>query len=227
MIAPVLVVGAGQAGFQLALSLRDQGYDGPVTLIGDETPDPYQRPPLSKDYLTAKEVPSSELVALRPASFYQDRDITLRTGQLAVAIHRSERVVELDSGERIGYGHLVLATGANPLVPMLPGADLDGVLTLRTLPEAQRLRDRLGAPGRLVVVGGGFIGMEVAAAASRAGQQVTVVEAADRILGRVISPEIGDRLHHRHQREGVDIRIGAQVAALGGEDGASPRGAAR
>ena len=218
MTDAVVVVGAGQAGFQTALSLRERRFEGPVVLIGAEDVAPYQRPPLSKAYLV-DDPPREEDVILRPEAFYQDKDIEVRRGRRAVALDRAARTVTLDDGTSVSYGHLVLATGTRPLTLAVPGAELAGVFALRTLADARRLRSRLRPGARLVVVGGGFVGMEVAAAAAGAGMHVTVLEAADRILARVVAPEIGGHLHDTHRDRGVDVRTGVTVAGLVGEGG--------
>ena len=182
----VVIVGTGQGGFQTAASLREGGFDGRVVLVGDEPDLPYQRPPLSKAYLTGKA--DAALVRLRPERFYADRRLELRAGERAAAIDRAGRQVVLTSGERLPYDHLVLATGAHNRALPVPGGELDGVFQLRSLAEAEALRRRLDGARRAVVVGAGFIGLEFAAVAAERGLEVTVVEAADRVMARAVSP---------------------------------------
>src|SRR5216684_1090886 len=164
---PVVIVGAGHAGFQLAASLRQHGFDGGIALISDEPVLPYQRPPLSKDYLDGKI--GLDLLLMRPEAFYRDHRIDCLTGTRVTEIDRGAKTIRLASGERLGYGHLVLATGARNRVPPLPGIELDGVCYLRSLAETDELRQRLNAAERVVVIGAGFIGLEFAAAHRRAG----------------------------------------------------------
>ncbi|WP_200301567.1 NAD(P)/FAD-dependent oxidoreductase [Streptomyces adelaidensis] len=183
--APVVVIGAGLAAVQLADSLREAGYDGPVTLIGEMPGLPGQRPPLSKEFLTGDL--SRQGVTLRAEGFYADRDIRLPAGHRAVRIDRARRTVALQDGSTVGYGHLVLATGTRPRPLPLPGADLDGVLPLRTVEDAERLRTRLRAARDVVIVGAGFIGLEVAAACRALGRRAVVFDIAGQAMGRAVS----------------------------------------
>ena len=169
---PVIIVGAGHAGFQLAASLRQHAFEGAITLIGDEAGLPYQRPPLSKDYLDGKI--GLDLLLMRPEAFYRDHRIDYLPGMGVIEIDRVGKTVRLASGERLPYGHLVLATGARNRVPPLPGVELDGVCYLRNLAETHDLRDRLEAAERTVVIGAGFIGLEFAAVARDQGKSVEV-----------------------------------------------------
>ena len=210
----VVVVGAGHAGFQLAASLRQQGFDGPVTLIGDEPVLPYQRPPLSKDYLDGKI--GLDLLLMRPEAFYRDHRIDYLPGARVAEIDRADKAVRLASGERLGYGHLVLATGARNRVPPLPGIDLDGVCYLRTLAETDQLRERLAAAGRIVVIGAGFIGLEFAAVARAAGKHVHIVELVDRVMARVVAVPTSGFFAEAHRRAGVEFSFGAQAVRIAG-----------
>ncbi|WP_336156945.1 NAD(P)/FAD-dependent oxidoreductase [Amycolatopsis sp. VC5-11] len=213
-----VVIGAGHAGFAAATALRDTGVDGPVTLLDVHCGLPYQRPPLSKAYLLGKA--DRARVAFRPAAYYERREITLRTGQPAVAIDRSARTVRLRSGETVGYDTLVLATGARPRPLPVPGHDLGGVLVLRTLPDADALRARLETARRPVVIGGGFIGLEFAAVAAAGGTPVTIVEAAQRILSRSVSAHTAAQLEKAHHGWGNTVRTGTGVQRIiGGHDG--------
>ena len=207
----VLVVGAGQSGFQAVASLRDKGFAGRVVLIGDEPGVPYQRPPLSKAYLTGAAGP--EQLRLRGEDFFAEKDIELVAGRVAELDRAGSRVV-LEDGTALEYDHLVLATGSRNRALPVPGADLPGVLTLRTRDDADRLRAELEQAGHVVVIGGGFIGLEFA---SHAGRAVTVVEAQDRLLNRVATPEISAYFAELHERAGHTVLLGQGVTALHGE----------
>ncbi len=209
----VVIVGGGQAGFQTAASLREGGFAGDVTLVAGEGVLPYQRPPLSKSYLTGGADGFDEVV-LRPAAFYAKRDIEVAAGDPATAVDRAAHTVRLASGRTLRYDRLVLALGARPRVLALPGAGLPGVLTLRGFAEAAEVRRRLAASRRVVVVGGGFIGLEVAAAGRALGREVTVVETQSRCMARALSPVSADHLAAEHERQGVRLLLGAQVAGL-------------
>ena len=210
----VVIVGAGHAGFQLAASLRQHGFDGPIFLVGEEPGLPYQRPPLSKDYLDGKI--GLDLLLMRPEAFYRDHRIEVLRGARVAAIDRAARHVALASGERLPYGHLVLATGARNRAPPLPGLDLDGVCWLRTLAETDALRERLAAAERVVVIGAGFIGLEFAAVARAHGRHVHIVELTDRVMGRVVSPPVSQFFAAAHRRAGVEFSFGAQAARIAG-----------
>lgn len=210
---PVVVIGGGQAGFETTVSLRSKGHTGPVILVGAESGVPYQRPPLSKAYLHTSGEEVDELV-LRPESWFERNDIGLRQGVSATRIDRDDRVVTLADGERLPFEHLVLATGArNRLLPV-PGADSEGVHYLRTLDEARRLVAALGRCSSIAVVGAGFIGLEIAAAAVKKGATTTVVEATDRPMGRAVSRPVSEFVTRLHRDNGVDLRLGCGVARV-------------
>ncbi|RZU63669.1 NAD(P)/FAD-dependent oxidoreductase [Zhihengliuella halotolerans] len=216
--AGVVVIGGGQAGIQAADSLRAAGYEPPVTVIADEDGLPYQRPPLSKDYLG--QGPSPEPLPLRAGGFFVDRRIDLRRGVAATAIDRTRRRVALSDGEHLEYDYLILATGASNRVLTCPGAELPGVRGLRTLEDAQALRGELETVGDVVVVGAGFIGLEFAAAARQRGVRVTVLEFGDRPMGRALTPAAGDWFAGAHRRNGVDLRFGEGIGSIAaGDDG--------
>src|SRR5437764_4162758 len=185
---PIIIVGAGHAGFQLAASLRQHGFEDRITLISDEPVLPYQRPPLSKEYLDGKI--GLDLLLMRPEAFFRDHRIDYLPGARVSEIDRAGKTVRLASGERLQYGHLVLATGARNRVPPLPGIELDGVCYLRTLAETDLLRDRLAVAEHIVVIGAGFIGLEFAAVARGKGKPVQILELTDRVMGRVVCPVI-------------------------------------
>lgn len=209
----VVIIGAGQAGFQCAASLREQGWPGRIVMVGDEQDPPYNRPPLSKEYLNGA---ADVDVPLRPKSFYDRNGIELIMGTSAVAIDRRSQVVELSSGSSLPYDELVLATGADPRRPAEDEARLTGVTVLRSRTDADSLREQLDHCRSLVIVGGGFIGTEVAAvAASRT--NVTILERAPRILNRVLSTAVAEHAQRLHSAQGVDVRTSVTVAGLIGD----------
>jgi 3-phenylpropionate/trans-cinnamate dioxygenase ferredoxin reductase subunit len=208
----VVIAGGGQAGYQTAASLRTEGFDGQITIIGEEPGLPYQRPPLSKAYLLGKQETRHAL--LRPESFYQANRIDLRTGQRVSAIDRFSRRVELASGGRVAYDTLVLATGARNRILPIQGAMLDHVCYLRTLAEAALLRERLAAAAAVAVIGGGFIGLEAAAAARTLGKRVTVIEAQDRLMARVLAPETSGYFLSTHMAQDVAIALTSPAQAI-------------
>jgi 3-phenylpropionate/trans-cinnamate dioxygenase ferredoxin reductase subunit len=215
--ARVVVIGAGQAGVQVADALRAGGHDGPITLVGAEPVLPYQRPPLSKEHLAPGGTPVP--LPLRAERFFTDRRIDLRTGVTATALERTSRTVLLDDGAALPYDVLVLATGAAHRGPAVPGADLAGIHALRTLADARALRAGLTRARSVLVVGAGFVGLEVAAAARAHGSAVTVLEAADRPLARALSREAARHVAEVHRRTGTDLRLGEAVAAFTGRKG--------
>ena len=213
----VVVVGAGLAGATAAQTLRDEGFDGAVVLVGEEPVRPYERPPLSKEYLQGKA--ERDTVFVHPEHWYDDNTVELRTGAAATAIDRRSRAVALADGERLPYDHLILATGSTPRRLDVPGATLAGVRYLRRLPDSDQLKDAFGQLPRVVVIGGGWIGLETAAAARVAGLEVTVLEAADVPLGRVLGPDLAQVFADLHRDHGVDLRCGVEVAAITGDHG--------
>lgn len=216
--APIVVIGAGQAGFSAANRLRDLGHAGPITLVGAESEAPYQRPPLSKAYLLGDM--SRDRLFLRPADYYANRNLTLRLGQTATQILPGEHKVSLSDGSNLTYQRLLLATGASPRrLPSEIGGNLEDVLVMRSLADADAMSRTL-QPGRhLLVVGGGYIGLEAAASAVKLGLKVTLIEAADRILQRVAAPETSDYFRKLHLSHGVDLREGTGLSHLMGQNG--------
>lgn len=210
----VLIVGAGHAGTTLAGLLRQAGHSGPIELFGDEMDPPYHRPPLSKKF-TGGELEQW----LRPAEFYREQDITLRLGEQIVAVDRAAGQVRAASGGSYGYDYLVLATGARPRPLPVSGVDLEGVVSLRTLADARILRQCVADQHSLAIVGGGYIGLEVAAVARRSGVEITVVEREERVLCRIASPLLSEILCAHHRGQGTRIVTGAQVTRLDGADG--------
>ena len=214
----IVIIGGGQAGVQVADSLRAGGHAGSITVITDEPGLPYQRPPLSKDYLAAGSDPSP--LPLRAASFFSDKDISLRAGTPATAVDRAGKTVTLSDGIRLPYDHLVFASGAANRALTCPGADLPGVHGLKTLGDAESLHGSFGAARNVVVVGAGFIGLEVAAAARARGCGVTVLEFAPRPMGRALSPGMGDWFTAAHTGLGVTMALNEGIAHFeAGPDG--------
>jgi 3-phenylpropionate/trans-cinnamate dioxygenase ferredoxin reductase subunit len=212
----VVIVGAGQAGYQVAASLRQEKFTGTITLIGDEPGLPYQRPPLSKAYMLGK-IGLANL-RFRPAHYYTEHTIDLVEGRVA-AIDRTNRRVTLVSGEAIGYGHLVLAMGAHNRMLPVPGAELDGVFGLKTLADADAIAPRLNVAKNVVVVGAGFIGLEFAAVASSLGVAVHVLEVGDRPMARAVSPEMSEAFRAAHAGWGVYLDFRQGLARILGENG--------
>jgi 3-phenylpropionate/trans-cinnamate dioxygenase ferredoxin reductase subunit len=210
-----IIAGAGHAGGQTAISLRQAGYEGRIVVCGDEPVPPYQRPPLSKKYLSGEL--ALERVFLRPESFYATHDIELRLGNAVREIDPERRSVVLEGGESLAYTDLVIATGSRPRRLDLPGSDLGNVFYLRTLEDADAIGKELVAGRRLVVVGGGYIGLEIASTARGLGMEVCVVEAADRILGRVTAPEMSAYYTRAHRSRGVDVRLSTGIVSFEGD----------
>ena len=213
----VAIVGTGQAGFQTAASLRQEGYAGRIVLIGDEPVPPYQRPPLSKAYL-ARESGLDELW-LRPESFYTQHQIDVVAGETVTAIDRVDRRLRLASGGELPWEYLVLATGARCRPLPMPGAELDGVLPLRTLADADILRERLDQVRDIVVVGAGFIGLEFASVAITRGAVVHIIEVTQHPMGRVVSATISKFFTDVHRRWGAEVSLGTGVTRILGAGG--------
>jgi 3-phenylpropionate/trans-cinnamate dioxygenase ferredoxin reductase subunit len=213
-----VIIGTGQAGFQTAASLRIEGFQESITLIGEEPHIPYQRPPLSKGFPLGTQ--DLETIQLRPKNFYADHQINLSAGERVTALDRTSRQVTLASGSHVPYDELVLATGARNRLLSVKGAELDGVLYLRSLDEAVALKERLKTAQEIVVIGGGFVGLELAAVASSLGKSVTVLEALPRLMSRVVAPIISDFYRELHSNKGVRVFCGAYVSEIAGTLGA-------
>jgi 3-phenylpropionate/trans-cinnamate dioxygenase ferredoxin reductase subunit len=213
----VVVIGSGQAGVGVAEGLRAKDSAAQVTVIGGEVELPYERPPLSKDVLLGKT--TIDDVRLRSQQWYQAHNVDLRLATWVERIDRDARTVILGDGGVLPYDHLVLATGSRPRRLPVPGADLDGVLSLSTPDDSARLRERLARAQHVVIIGAGFIGLEVAAAATAAGHRPAVIELADRVLARVAGPLLSAQVAARHLERGVDLRLSTGVTELRGTDG--------
>jgi 3-phenylpropionate/trans-cinnamate dioxygenase ferredoxin reductase subunit len=209
----VVIIGAGQAGVQVAQSLRQLGHDGRIMLIGDEPHLPYQRPPLSKAYLKA----GGDL-SIRPEQTFATLNIELIRGERAQKIDRAARTVSCAVGT-LSYDRLVLATGTRPRQLQIPGSGLRGILSLRSIEDADRLTDALAKAQNVAIIGGGFIGLEVATTARAMGKSVTVLEAAGRVMARAVAPQISSWFETMHRNMGTDVRCGAGVAELQGDGG--------
>ncbi|MFT3930778.1 MAG: FAD-dependent oxidoreductase [Spongiibacteraceae bacterium] len=216
MTNTTVIVGAGQAGGDMATALRQMGYTGRIILIGDEKAPPYRRPPLSKAYLSGEI--NEDALYLKPLATYEKQNIELRTGVSVTAIDRQAHTVTLDNGETIKYDKLALTTGGRARRLPLPGAEKPNVHYVRTLDDIGRLKEQFKEGNRLVIVGGGYIGLEAASVGIKKGLKVTLVEALPRMLARVTGPELSQYYYGVHTAHGVDIRLGAGVQALEGSD---------
>src|SRR5687768_15089763 len=208
MTAPIVIIGGGMAAGNAAVELRESGFDGDVVLFADESHPPSERPPLSKDYLAGKA--EEEDTYLKPLEWYAERDIDVRTGTRVESIHLADKVVHVADGSQ-PYSRLLIATGAQPRTLPLESTDRISVVYLRSLDDARRLRERAVAGARLLVVGGGWIGMEVAATARERGAEVTIVEPAEQPLLNALGPDLGRRLADVHRDHGVDLRTSTSV----------------
>jgi 3-phenylpropionate/trans-cinnamate dioxygenase ferredoxin reductase subunit len=207
-----VIAGGGLAGAKAAQALREQGYDGRIVLAAEEELAPYERPSLSKAYLQGKA--GQDTLFVHPADWYESHGVELLLGTAVTAIDRGGRQVTLSDGQHLAYDRLLLATGAAPRHLPLPGADADGVLYLRRVADSDRIRDAFGTASRILIVGAGWIGLEVAAAARLAGAQVTVLESAALPLLRVLGPQVAPVFADLHREHGVDLRLGVHVAEI-------------
>jgi len=217
MNAAYMITGASLAGAKAAETLREEGFDGPIVLIGDEDERPYERPPLSKDYLLGKA--EREAIYVHPPAWYAEHDVDLRLGTLVTGVDAAAHEVTLADGSRIGYAKLLLTTGSSPRRLAVPGADSGGVLYLRRVADSDRIRAAFQTASRVAVIGAGWIGLETAAAARSAGVEVTVLETAELPLLRVLGREVAEVFADLHREHGVDLRFGVQVAEITGSGG--------
>jgi 3-phenylpropionate/trans-cinnamate dioxygenase ferredoxin reductase subunit len=215
MVQTVVIVGAGHAAVQAVDTLRREGHTGPIVLVGDEPYLPYNRPPLSKKYLAGEL--ERERLWLRSAQFYQQHRVDTRLGVRVTAIDRSTQRLRLNDGSELTYDKLILCMGSTPRRLEVPGHDLAGIHTLRTIADVDAIRADLAGARRLVVVGGGYIGLEAAACARHLGLEATVLEMADRVMARVVAPEVSAFYTQRHEREGVRIACNTTVTGFGGD----------
>ena len=213
----VLIVGAGHGGAQAALALRQHKYAGSVALLGDEPDPPYERPPLSKEYFSGEK--SFERILIRPQAIWAERDIELQLLRRVVAVDPAEQNVVLSDGSRIGYGKLIWATGGAPRRLSCSGSDLMGVHNVRTRADADRMLAETPKVQNVVVIGGGYIGLEAAAVLAKLGKQVTVLEAMDRVLARVAGEPLSRFYEAEHRAHGVEIHLNAKMDCLIGHDG--------
>jgi len=211
----IVIAGAGQAAGQAVVSLRQNGHEGRIVLVGEESILPYQRPPLSKKYL-AGELPAERLL-VRPQEFYEEQGVECRLGTRVARIDRDDRQLVMADEEAIPYDRLILSLGSRVRRLPVDGTELQGVHYLRTVADVDAIRQDFGKGARLVVIGAGYIGLEVAAVARQAGLDVTVVEMADRVMSRVVSPEISDFYQIEHTNQGVRFRLGTAVSAIAGK----------
>src|SRR3954447_542569 len=211
----IVIVGAALAGAKAAETLRSGGFDGRVVLIGTEEDRPYERPPLSKDYLRGEA--GRDVIYVHEPGFYAEQRIELRLGRTATSLDTSLKQVVLDDGEQLRYDRLLLTTGAEPRRLTVPGGDLDGVFYLRSVGDSDALRERLDRGGTVVVIGAGWIGSEVAASARQRGLEVTVIEPLTVPLERVLGPELGAVYRDIHSDHGVQMLMGTGVEAFEGD----------
>ncbi|PAP92055.1 NAD(P)/FAD-dependent oxidoreductase [Mesorhizobium wenxiniae] len=212
----VVIIGAGHAGVQAAASLREEGFGGGVILVGDEPELPYHKPPLSKSFIKDSEARSQPL---RGERFYLENAIDLRRGTRISRIDHRGRVLDIDGGGTIAFKHLILATGSRARALEIEGGDLSGVRSLRSLADARSIGELSRIAAEIVILGGGFIGLELAATLAACGRSVTVVEAADRLLSRAVSPAVATHVRHRLEANGVRILTGTSIGRLDGNSG--------
>lgn len=211
----VVIVGAGHGGAQVAIMLRTQKFAGTIAIIGDEPELPYERPPLSKEYFAGEK--EFERIQLRPAKYWDERDVTMLLGTRVVAVDAAAHRVTTDGGQTIGYGKLVWATGGSPRMLPIPGGDLPGVQGVRTRADADAMKAASETANQIVVIGGGYIGLEAAAVLRKAGKRVVLLEALERVLARVAGTELSRFYEREHREHGVDLRLGVSVEAIEGD----------
>ncbi|MFZ5747597.1 MAG: NAD(P)/FAD-dependent oxidoreductase [Pseudomonadota bacterium] len=213
----VLIVGAGQGGAQAAIALRQAKFEGSIAMIGEEHELPYERPPLSKEYLAGDK--EFDRLLLRKPEFWTERDVAVLTGRRVIAVDAAAHRVMTDEGDTFAYGKLVWATGGHPRRLACEGGDLTGVHTVRTRADVDRMIVEMPAVHRAVVIGGGYIGLEAAAVLAKFGKQVVLLEALDRVLARVAGEPLSRFFEAEHRAHGVDVRLGAVVAGIEGAGG--------
>ena len=213
----IVIVGAGHGGAQAAIALRQRKFTGTIAIVGEEPEIPYERPPLSKDYLAGEK--PFERILIRPAAFWADRDVAMLTGRRVTAVDPAAHELATDDGATIGYGTLIWATGGHPRRLTCSGHDLIGVHGVRTRADVDRMMGELATTERVVVIGGGYIGLEAAAVLTKLGKHVTVLEALDRVLARVAGEPLSRFYEAEHRAHGVDVRLGSMVECIEEADG--------
>ena len=212
----VLIIGAGHGGAQAAIALRQGKFAGSIAVLGDEPELPYERPPLSKEYLAGDK--SFDRILIRQPAFWEEREVTMLSGRGVVSVDPLAHRVTTDDGAEVGYGKLIWATGGHARRLSCDGHDLTGVHTVRTRADADRMIAEMPAVTNAVVIGGGFIGLEAAAVLAKFGKQVTLLEALDRVMARVAGPDLSNFYQEEHRSHGVDVRLGVAVTAIEGDD---------
>ena len=213
----IVIVGAGHGGAQAAITLRQRKFEGTIAIVGEEPELPYERPPLSKDYLAGEK--TFERILIRPPGFWSERDVTMLTARRVTAVDPAAHGVTTDDGATIGYGELIWATGGHARRLSCTGHSLAGVHSVRSRADVDRMMDDLASTTRVVVIGGGYIGLEAAAVLAKLGKQVTVIEALERVLARVAGPDLSRFYEAEHRAHGVDVRLSTAVACIEERDG--------
>ncbi|HEX5537555.1 MAG TPA: FAD-dependent oxidoreductase [Sphingobium sp.] len=208
----VLIVGGGHGGAQAALLLRQTGFEGSIAIVGDEKEPPYERPPLSKEYMAGEK--TFDRILIRPAQFWSDRSVDLLIGKRVKRIDPVGKTVTAGDDETIGYGKLIWAAGGSPRMLTCPGADADGIFAIRKREDVDAIMERLSGVDHVAVIGGGYIGLEAAAVLTKLGKKVTLLEALDRVLARVAGEELSRFYEAEHRAHGVDLRTGAMVESI-------------
>jgi 3-phenylpropionate/trans-cinnamate dioxygenase ferredoxin reductase subunit len=213
----ILIVGAGHGGAQAAIALRQRKFEGTIAIVGEEPEIPYERPPLSKEYLFGEK--TYERILIRPAAFWDERNVVMLSSRRVMCVDSEARTVGIESGEVISYGQLIWSAGGRARRLSCAGHDLKGVHTVRTRADVDRIMSELADTTRVAVIGGGYIGLEAAAVLAKLGKQVTVLEALDRVLARVTGVTLSRFYEAEHRARGVDVRLRATVNCIEGRDG--------
>ena len=215
----ILIIGAGHGGAQAAVALRQMGFEGSIAMLGDEKQLPYERPPLSKEYMAGDK--EFERILIRPAKFWEDRNIDMLLGKRVRSVDPAAKTVRTTTDEEIGYGKLIWAAGGSPRPLTCPGGDAKGVYSVRKKDDIDSILAQLTAVDHVAVIGGGYIGLEAAAVLTKLGKKVTLLEALDRVLARVAGEELSRFYEAEHRAHGVDLRTGAMVESIETENGAA------
>jgi 3-phenylpropionate/trans-cinnamate dioxygenase ferredoxin reductase component len=215
----ILIIGAGHGGAQAAIALRQQKFEGTIAIVGDEPEIPYERPPLSKEYFSGEK--EFDRILIRPQKFWNEREVTMLLSKRVASVNPLNHKVTTEAGETFGYGTLIWATGGAPRMLKCPGSDLSGIHAVRTRADVDTILEELGQPGRVgrvIIIGGGYIGLEAASALIKFGKPVTVLEALPRVLARVAGERLSQFYEDEHRSHGVDLRTGVQAVAFEGEE---------